>query len=68
MRLRKNHVKPRGNHQGCAEGPKKRSLAHQEQSLASRATSVQKPLRIRTATDFDLGELVPWQQNQMPDS
>ena len=68
MRLRKNHLKPRGNHQGCAEGPKKRSSAHQERSLASRATSVQKPLRIRTATDFDLGELVPWQQNRIPDS
>ena len=63
MRLRKNHLKPRGNHQGCAERPKKRSSAHQERSLAARATSVQKPLRIRTVADFDLGELIPWQQN-----
>ena len=63
MRLRKNHLKPRGNHQGCAEGPKKRSSAHQERSLAARATSVQKPLRIRTVADFDLGELIPWQQS-----
>ena len=63
MRLRKNHLKPSGNHQGCAKGPKKRSSAHQERSLASRATRVQKPLRIRTVADFDLGELVSWQQN-----